>query len=249
MLLPGRARQHRAGATSGPEPVREGQQAGTQDVSGEMVFGDRRLAALPAGADIREVGQQHLGGDRLEGKRGEESVERSLSQLAVEPCQRAPERQGGRVKLGRCRAVRRSGEGPAAPGGPAGQRCPRRLRSRETIGHVGLHRVNPLLVALGVQARSPRGALRLDDPVALFPRTQDRWRGPRTRGQLADPQPSLGHCHRTIRARHVLGIIACNSIIRTSIQDLDSARAAARAPARSRAHAPRSFNLPESTPG
>ena len=111
VLLARRARQHRTGATSGPEPVSEGQEAGAQDVGREMFLGDRRLSVLPAGADIREVGQQNLGGDRLEGERSEESVERLLSQLAVERCQRAPERPGGRVGLRGCRAVRRFCEG------------------------------------------------------------------------------------------------------------------------------------------
>jgi len=118
-----------------------------------MLHGHAGCLALPALAEVSEVGQHDIPQDGRHGQIGEQPVQHGLRGRFVESVQSLPQRGGQPIP-------RRRGEG--RPGGPTGRgtrvatesgAC--RLGRGQPVGEISLHPADPPLVRLGVQPEPP----------------------------------------------------------------------------------------------
>jgi hypothetical protein len=155
------AGQQRARALAAVPPASKAEQAAAQDVAGEVLLPDRDLAALPALAELVQVGQHHLAEDGLDRQRREHAVEGSVRPGLVERVER-------RAQLARPALERRSaGVGHDVHLG-LGEREARGLSRREAAVEMCAHRGHALLVLGGVETEAAVGALGAQQPVAAL---------------------------------------------------------------------------------
>ena len=132
-------------------PARE---PAADEVAGEMLHGDAGRPALPAIAEVSEVGKHDIPQDGRQGQIGQEPVQHGLRGRLVESVQCLPEPGGGLTPCGRGEA--RPGE--IANGGTriAAERGACSLGRGQPLGEISLHPADPPLVRLGVQPEAAR---------------------------------------------------------------------------------------------
>ena len=100
MLLPRRAGKDGERPAPGPPPARETQEPATDHAAREVLLRHGGLAALPAVAELVQVGQQRVAQNRLERERGEHPVEEQLRErlvVGVQSCPEVVEERGDRA--------------------------------------------------------------------------------------------------------------------------------------------------------
>ena len=145
-----------------------------------MLGGDAGRPALPALAEISEVGQDHIAQDGRQGQLSHEPVQDGLRGRLVESVQSPAElgeglaaRLAGLAGMGARAAVER------------GARC---LGRGQPFGQVGLHAPDPRLVRGGVQPEPAGGAHRLQQAVAALPGPEHVIADAQAAAELADAQ-------------------------------------------------------------
>ena len=141
----------------------QAEQPPAEHVRGEVLLGDRRLAALPALAELVEVGEDDVREDA-----STVATAKSRSRIACAPARRRPSSAVGELgasAAGRERGVLglRSGSG----------RERRRLRGGEPRRQVALHRPHALEVVGRVQPQPARRAGGAEQAVAPLPCAQE----------------------------------------------------------------------------
>ncbi len=184
VALAGRAGEQRERAGAALPPARHAQQPALEQMRREVLVADAELAALPAGADLDEHGQDDVADPRqppvLEG-----AVEQRVEAADVELL------GGGDEGVDEVVGPRRRGElarrlGKGEHGG---------LGRSDAAGHVRLHRAHALLVGRRVEAKAAGRALGLEEVVAALPGAQRRLLDADSRRELLDPPTvsGLGH--------------------------------------------------------
>ena len=178
---PGRQASTASGPSPRPQPRARPSSRPRRTLGGEVLLGDRGLAALPAVSELAQVGQDDVAQERVDGRHGQQPVEDRLRAWLVE---RGPARR---------RARRASRRGPA------------RVRAASVADRVadgergrlrGSQSLREVLPASGARARrrpASRGAARrlsarVEQPVAALPGAQQLGADPGALAQLADPQ-------------------------------------------------------------
>ena len=174
-----------ASSTRGPPPsippAGEPEQSAPDDVAGEVLLADRRLARLPPLAESVQVRQHDLAEQRFDGVDGEQAVELALCSTLVEPVEGRAEGGGVRVERWPGRGgVRRRGHGQ-----------PRGLRRGQAGSEIRLHAADAFLVRRGVEPKTAVGSDRPEEPVAPLPRPQELRADGRPTAQLADAEAVL----------------------------------------------------------
>ena len=90
VLLARRAGEDRTRPLARVPAAADPQQPSTDQVAGEVLLGDGRVARRPPLAEVDEVGKDHGAEDGLDRERAEQGVERRLSAGLVEAVQRSP---------------------------------------------------------------------------------------------------------------------------------------------------------------
>ena len=153
VLLTREARQHRQRAEPAAPTAREAQQPPAEDAGGEVLLGNRGLAARPAFSEVVQIWENDLGEDRVDGRHGEYSVDDRLRPGLVEVVEGVGEllphypwcKRGGARLLAKRRARRQR----------------RRLGGGEAFGEMLLHRSDSLQIGRRVEAQPPGGARRV----------------------------------------------------------------------------------------
>ena len=156
------------------------------EVAGEMLQGHAGRPALPALAELSEVGQHDIAQDGRHGQIGQEPVQHGLRGRHIESVQCLPEPGGGLTPCGLGEA--RPGE--IAKGGNriAAERGACRLGRGQPIGEISLHPADPPLVRLGVQPEAAWRAHRLQQAVAILPGPEHMVAHAEAPAQLTDAQ-------------------------------------------------------------
>jgi hypothetical protein len=126
-------------AMSCSSPGGQAREAAADEVAGEVLGGDAGRPALPALAEVCEVGQDDIAQDGRQGQLGHEPVQDGLRGRLVEGVQSPAEPGEGRAARGR-----RAGMGARA----ISERGARRLGRGQPFGQVCLHAADPRLVGL-----------------------------------------------------------------------------------------------------
>ncbi len=122
-----------------------------------MLLGDRDLAPFPALTQLVQVRQHDVPERRRQREVREQPIEYALRRGFVEVVQRAAQRTCELVQFGAASLVRT--EPDAARLGAEvrfGDRGPRRLRCRQSLGEVELHAANAVFVGAGVEPKPAR---------------------------------------------------------------------------------------------
>ena len=133
--LAGRAGEQHARAASLIPPAGQPEQSAPDDVAGEVLLADRRLARLPPLAESVQVRQHDLAEQRFDGVDGEQAVELALCSTLVEPVEGRAERavasgsSGGPAEAASAGAATASRAASAADRPAARFACMRRTRS------------------------------------------------------------------------------------------------------------------------
>ena len=91
VVLARQAGEHGRGADPHAPAAGDAEQPATQDGGGEVLLGDRCVAACPALSELAQVGQHDFAQQRLQGGHGQEPVEDRLCPRLVEAVQRVGE--------------------------------------------------------------------------------------------------------------------------------------------------------------
>jgi hypothetical protein len=187
-----RAGQQRARPAATVPPAGEAEEAAAQDVAGEVLLPDRDLAALPALAELVQVGQHHPADDGLDRQRREHAVEGGVRPGLVERVERRAQLAGAALER------RSAGVGPRDIQLGLGEREARGLGRRQPAVEICAHRGDALLILGGVEAKAAVGALRAQQPIAALPCPQQLRADAGPPAQLADPQVPAVRRHAVI---------------------------------------------------
>ncbi len=190
MLLAGRAGEDRDRAATLSPAHGERQQPRADEVRGEMLLRDRRVATRPPRAEVLEERHHDLAQERVDRESGEELVERGLGRSVVEVVQ-ARSQPGERLRQlwpPPARALR-----PVRP--DARERQARSLGGGEPLPEVVSHRLNAGFVSLGVEAEAAGRPVRVEEPVAPLPGAQELGADARSPAQFPDPEIALLRLH------------------------------------------------------
>ena len=178
VALARRAGQQRARPHAAVPAPGQRDQPPAQHHAREVLLRDRGLAALPALAQLAQVGQQHVARQGVEAQPGDEQVEHDLRPRVVEVVEGLAQLVG--------HAFQRWGQPGGRRLGREHQACG--LARRHPGTEVAHHRLHAILVGRGVEAEAAVGALRLEQAVAALPRPQDVGGHLRAPRQLTDAQ-------------------------------------------------------------
>ena len=120
--LSGQARQERRRAEAVAPAARQSEQTSAEDARGEVLLGDRRLAARPALAEVVEIREDDVGQERVDGRDRERAVEDGL---------RAGSSKPSSASASSSRTAARGGDVPRLRAAPATRALPpARLRGQ-----------------------------------------------------------------------------------------------------------------------
>ena len=186
VVLAGDAREHRPPPAAAAPAPRPAQHPALEKAAGVVLLRDRRLAALPAVAELAQVGQHHVAQDHAGGEDLREALQVQLRRRRVEALERGVQR-GKRLAhvAHRDPGVRvvglRGGLADELGGTPA----------RHVLLGVVAHQPQPRHVRRRVEAEVRLRALRLQQVVAALPRADDVGADARAAADLTDAEQDV----------------------------------------------------------